>query len=439
MAMAATYYVSTTGNDANSGTSRDKPFKTVQKLADQMVAGDVGIVLAGTYPQRVSISKSGKSGSLITFKAEGTASTYGFKIIADYIRIDGFTIPSTPAVTGWTTTTRSTGSGVFLNGNYCEIVNNIISNTSCIGIDIYNNSPDSSLTSHCLVQNNTITRAGLCGISIQGRNHIINGNDISHTLMAPASWTNRPSGADADGIRFFGSGHIISNNKIHDIFLSDGNTTAHIDCYQTWGPAYDIVFDSNYCSNTDNGMQGMLTEQVYSPVSDLTIQNSIFITQGACINISNKGTQPVIPNNKILHNLFYKTGYYAVNLMGAPYSEVLNNLFIDCGDHQRSYVSTNTSTTIGYNCIFMTDGKMPAGSAYPNDLWQVDPKLVNLQNNDFNLQATSPLIDAGKSITGVILDYYGRSRPQGKGLDIGPAERPIISGMEDIRIKVVNP
>ncbi|MGD9973964.1 MAG: choice-of-anchor Q domain-containing protein [Desulfatirhabdiaceae bacterium] len=404
-----------------------------------MVAGDVGLVLAGTYPQRVSISKSGKSGSLITFKTEGTVSTHGFKIIADYIRIDGFTIPYTPPVTGWDTTTRSTGAGVFLIGNYCEIVNNIISNTSCIGIDIYNNSPDSSLTSHCLVQNNTITRAGLCAISIHGRNHIIDGNDLSHTLKTPASWSNPPSGADADGIRFFGSGHIISNNKIHDIYLSEGNTGAHIDCFQTWGPAYDIVFDSNYCSNTDYAMQGFTTTQIYTPVRDLTIQNSIFTTSGACIDINNLETYPVIPNTKIYHNLLNKTTWYAVHLNGAPYSEVLNNLFLDCGNHNQPYVSSDTAATIGYNCVFMTDGKMPAGSPYPNDLWQVDPKLVDFKNNDFNLQVNSPLIDAGKSITGVILDYYGRSRPQGKGLDIGPAERPTIPGMEDIKIKVVNP
>jgi len=39
-ASAATYYVSPEGNDRNSGTSEDRPFRVVQHAIDRMQAGD---------------------------------------------------------------------------------------------------------------------------------------------------------------------------------------------------------------------------------------------------------------------------------------------------------------------------------------------------------------------------------------------------------------
>ena len=61
---------------------------------------------------------------------------------------------------------------------------------------------------------------------------------------------------DADGIRFFGSGLIIRRNRIYDITLNDPeNIGLHIDCFQTWGPAYQITFEQNFCENLNDGMQ----------------------------------------------------------------------------------------------------------------------------------------------------------------------------------------
>jgi len=57
-ASAATYYVSPAGNDSNSGTSEDRPFRVVQHAVDRMQAGDTLVVLDGVYTGTLKI-KSG--------------------------------------------------------------------------------------------------------------------------------------------------------------------------------------------------------------------------------------------------------------------------------------------------------------------------------------------------------------------------------------------
>ncbi|HEX8631893.1 MAG TPA: hypothetical protein VF755_27350, partial [Catenuloplanes sp.] len=87
-AFAATiYHVSTSGNDANAGTSAGAAFRTIGKCASFAVAGDTCEVGAGTYRETVRPPRSGTAGSPITFRAAPGAR----------VTIDG-----TDPVTGWT-------------------------------------------------------------------------------------------------------------------------------------------------------------------------------------------------------------------------------------------------------------------------------------------------------------------------------------------------
>jgi hypothetical protein len=67
-AHAATYYVSTAGNDSNTGTLA-LPFRTIQKAANLMRAGDTCFIRAGTYRETITPANSGASNSPITFDA----------------------------------------------------------------------------------------------------------------------------------------------------------------------------------------------------------------------------------------------------------------------------------------------------------------------------------------------------------------------------------
>ena len=64
-----TYYVSANGNDNNNG-SIGSPFKTIQKAADIMNAGDSCIIMGGTYRETVIPARSGTSGKPIVFMSQ---------------------------------------------------------------------------------------------------------------------------------------------------------------------------------------------------------------------------------------------------------------------------------------------------------------------------------------------------------------------------------
>lgn len=64
---SADYYVSTVGNDSNSGT-KNNPWRTIQHAADVIHPGDTALVRAGTYAG-FQVTKSGTHDSPIRFSA----------------------------------------------------------------------------------------------------------------------------------------------------------------------------------------------------------------------------------------------------------------------------------------------------------------------------------------------------------------------------------
>jgi hypothetical protein len=422
---ATSYYVDAAGgNDSNSGTSRNDAFRTIQKAADTVSPGDTCLVLAGSYDERVQIVNSGESNLAIQYIAEGRVISQGFTIKADYIHVVGFEV--TDNVDG-----PEDGNGIYVVGSYCEIKENYIYDVARQGIRLDADDPDSPSTRNCLVKDNIIVRAGQAGIDIYGRNHIIENNDISHTLQYTPQRPNPPF-PDADGLRFFGSGHIIRKNYVHDILLSDnGNVDPHIDGAQTWGPAYDIIFEQNFFDIPDDEVQGFMIEETNAPVRDIIVRNNILqVFRGLnvfdCENIT-------IANNTFKSKLsFTGESGYGIELHDSPNSSVVNNLFYDTGRNIYPYLYTDSLSESGlevdYNCHFMSNGIAPAGNPYPNDLWQVNPQLVNVSDNDFRLKSNSPLIDAGKEVADVPNDYESLPRPQQTGYDISAYEYGSESG-----------
>jgi len=136
---AATYYVAgDTGLDTNDG-SISTPWKTIQKAADTMVAGDTANVKGGVvystispcfiYQAVVCLKASGSSGNQITFQAwagtgipeiDGSNNAYGFTFnfvtASNYTTIKGFKI-------------KDTKSAIYVAGNNILVTNNIIYDT----------------------------------------------------------------------------------------------------------------------------------------------------------------------------------------------------------------------------------------------------------------------------------------------------------------------
>ncbi len=440
---ATTYYVdAVNGNETNNGFTKGNAFKTIQKAADVMVAGDKCLVLPGTYSERVQITKSGNSGSPIIFQSQGTVRNNGFLVVADYIHIKGFVITNdsvfTQQDTSWVL--MKNGSGISIQGKFCEVADNYICYATYVGIALQVTPPaetphDSIITSNCIIRNNVIEYAGSCGIYVQGQNHLVESNDISHAISRPVSWF-IAKGLDADGIRFFGSGHIFRKNYIHDILLTDpGNTdepTPHIDCIQTWTTAYNILFEQNIFQNSNQGQQGGMIECISGKMEQLSFINNVFIMAGTVYlpGLNIVGTTNRIKDVKILNNTFVRTiggGGGAVRIRNIDGVKILNNIFYDFNNHSTQYVYTDegytiTDSEIGYNCIFRSDGKTPTGGPYPHDLWNINPEFLDFAKYDFRLKSKSKLIDSGINLSDVLGDKDDIPRPQGNGYDMGAYE-----------------
>jgi parallel beta-helix repeat protein len=424
-----------------------------------MIAGNTVVVQAGNYAaQRVQVTRSGSSGAAITYQASGVVTMKGFNVQANYIAIRGFEIANTDYVR-WSS---STSAGIYLRGSNNVIEANYIHDNALVGIYIYGTPSEPTISSNNIIRNNQLYHNEMAGIAVNGRNNLIEDNEVwgsvqcHPTLMAVEdNAADNPShltcpyypgvgGLDADGMRFFGQGHIFRKNSIHDIRLGppginpatgDYNDNPHIDCFQTWSGtnnevAQNIIFEQNYCENLNQGMTAFMLN---GGANNLTIRNNI-IKAFSGVNTGQTGQHHLyIYNNLWINDLsFGSIGYPgAIGLNNAPYSIVMNNIFYNQPYHTIIAIGDTTGQSIDYNQAFNSDGSkaecMKVGDyvcANPppaHDKWNIDPRFTNPAISDYHLQPTSPLIDAGAAVP-VTNDYDGDPRPLGGGFEIGAYE-----------------
>lgn len=259
------------------------------------------------------------------------------------------------------------------------------------------------------------------GLQIEGNYNLLTENEIYHMKQ--------------DGIWFFGDGNIFRGNYIHDILEPSIPGDPHVDCFQSWGPATNIVFEGNLClhTRTSGSNQILMLESQNSPVYNLTFSNNIFVMDDpgySPMNFHRKEGQNSITNIKIINNNFIHRkgiGQYAIRLVLIDNVTIQNNLFIDYGTEYDPYIKlegSNTNITIGYNAVYKTDGVAPFGGPYEKDLWMINPKLEDFQNLKFSILRGSPLIDTGMTIESISVDFEMNRRPLGNGFDIGAIEYP---------------
>lgn len=453
---AASYYVSTSGNDSNSGT-QTQPWKTIQKAANSVVSGDVVTVGAGSYNENVTVSKSGSTGSLIVFQAASSPSILGSSptntaclgatnscilgtviINGSYVVFKNIEVAGSPVKPGVV-------AGITVAGSYNEISGNFIHNSYKEGIKI------NSGTNSNNILGNYISYGVVSGIYFDGSNHLVEGNTITRSVTRGPDGLLPSTSTDPDGIRFFGSGTVVRGNTIKDIYLDESPQTdnPHSDCFQTWGNAQNITFERNYCEleNTTTYINPMvkfmMVERLsnYGAVSGLKIINNIFVSKNNVTSWSPiqlggetcSTTYPVsditIANNNFVHTGNY-LGSFAILMRCTNNAVIKNNALYNYAGGTYRYIyqdqNNNTGVDISNNSIYNSNGTAPSGGAYPGDniaeTWLKDPKFTNAEGLDFHLQGTSPLINKGVTISGVSNDYEGTSRPQGSAFDIGAFE-----------------
>jgi len=428
------YYVDgANGNDSNLGT-KAFPWKTIQKAANNMIAGDTVLVSAGIYPERITISNSGSNGSLIYFLADGTVECQGFTVKGNYIRVRGF------AVKGDQPTWNPAGYGIWVEGKFCTIDDNYAHHSQRGGIILL------SQSANCVVRNNRCYRNGMTGIEIDGAGHLVESNEIWGSIVIPPQ--DLPESAAADGIRFFGTGHIFRGNFIHDIKYEDPENTDFafgFGAFHTWADAYhasasSILIDKNFIYLPGYNFSGYRDHWGnchgfdLRDCHDITIRNNIVITHRGIETETGGGNVDHIQilNNTFIGSLSYlrSDGPLGISLQNCPYSSVKNNIIFD----QVSWAiylegTTYTGLDIGNNCAYNSDGSIPLGTPYLHDLWGINPFFENPNDHNYHLKSGSPCIDAGATVTEVADDFDHNTRPSGAAYDIGAFEctAPIIS------------
>lgn len=423
------YYVAPTGSDSNPGTA-SAPWRTIQHAASVLTAGQQASVAAGSYNERVTISSSGTAAQPIVLQAAAGASVkmLGFNITGSYWTVSGFDV-STQA-------NGSDGYGIYLSAraSYDTVQNNYVHELCHDGIFM------EPTVTHITVLANQVWRAEMSGIYIDGTYDLVQGNEIWETQQMPVklggiyAGCQTPSGADADGIRFFGQHHDIRSNYIDDTYWGTMvNPNPHVDCFQTYGSSAmkvdQILIERNWCrwmSASDmTDTEAAMVEGLYGPVGTLTFQNNVFADMRQGINVGANVAAVRVWDNTWQHVIQEAVIF---NDTRSPADQIINNIFYDVGSGGDSYACIpGGNPTIAANDFFMPGG--PVGTWCSSAPYvTLDPMFVNYGDAtglgaDYHLQSSSPVKDSGVTLSAVINDYNGIARPTGAGYSMGAFER----------------
>ena len=447
------YYVAINGNDSNPG-SYQKPWRTITKAANTLIAGDTVYVKSGTYYEQISPQNSGSAGNWITYAAypgdtvtiDGTGrslSCYNglFDIRnQNYIVIEGFNIGHAHGDGGdYKQNNSSAGSAVFgRESDHIAVRDCYIFDCGGAGIQFLG-------CSNLLIDNNELSDCTDQGdqecISLLRSHNFEISNNYVHDL-AYSRWYYCSVWGPKECIDVKAGSH---TGSIHDNHTVGGRVGIYVDGHRQ--DAYDIDIYNNHCEdfmdrgiyiNGENGGSDIYNINIYNNViHDSTNENlTCFCGDGITLG----GETDSFDNIRIINNTVY-------NVQDAP-------LLIDKGGDNVTdlYVRNNIfwGDNPSYGSVYYDEGKNNAENGYNpaehvfsnncygdqgpgyhasyfgTDYVTADPQFVSASPDcavdGFELQSNSPLIDAGTSTDAPGTDYNGNSRPSGSAYDIGAYE-----------------
>jgi len=484
VALSQTFYFvdGATGNDANSGTSLAKAWKTIEKACDSAKPNSIVYIKAGTYHENLVVHVSGTLGNPIEFRSyandsvfidgNGTGGTtmlymreksyLTFRNLvvqnltvnnAQGIVVDSSSFVKTIAISfismtvrhiNWTASASTIPSstdnaqGLIVYGgdsgltnlviDSCHVYSNILGFSEAVSID--GNINGFSVT-NCIVRNNTnigILAAGNYGTSrIPATDHARNGVIKFNTCYKDVS-----NYATSGGIYVDGGWNVTIERNIS----YQNGYGIEVGCEQSGSTDSIMVRDNLFYNNQAAGFAiGGYDSTTTGQVLNSTIRNNTFFQD----DYSNSGTGEMYmtkaSNCVIKNNIFYTNSQNTLITV-----DPINPQTNDKLSYDRWYTPVNDSTnvTVQWRTTSYTDFNsyrigtgQEAGSQYEN------PVLVNavLPTPDLHLKSTSPCINAGdpSTIAGSgETDYEGNTRVSGGKIDIGAYEYPAFVGIDEM-------
>jgi hypothetical protein len=474
-----TFYVATTGNDANAGT-QGAPWRTVQHAVDSVHAGGTVNVRGGTYSELVSIHGSGnaKDGYITLRSYPGeTAVLDAQKFVPEgrtailtirnqsYVRIQGLEIRNFH-----TAEHRLTPMGISVigSGSHIELLKNNVHHIeqtfngrdapgrggNGFGIAVYGTDAKTPITdllidgnevhhlqtgsSESLVVNGNVTHFRITHNTVHDNNNI--GIDVigfERTAPDPAVDQAR------DGV--------VSNNLVYNIH-SKGNPAygndENSDGIYVDGGAH-ILIEKNIMHDVDFGIE--LASEHKNRVTGYVIARNNLIYHAHTAGVSIGGYDPqrghtehcTVVNNTLFENDTSGTGSGEFQMQYNMADNVFENNIVYAGP--RCLMTVNKSplehgqvpVTIDHNLYYCasgatasawgeTSGPLKGFDSYvqstKNDLHSrfLDPRFVKATEN-FHLQSGSPAIGAGviNDLPVGELDLAGAPRVKSGKIDLG--------------------
>lgn len=369
---AATYYVATSGNNSNPGTS-SQPWRTVAYAASKMVAGDTTYVKGGTYQEGViRFGRSGTSSAPIKLlNAPGEFPVINFINKSQYHRILIQNSASYNKPIGWITI-----EGFELRNGHD-------------GIKYYN-------LHDSIIRRNWIHHNGFQGILGQGGTRVLfDRNRINHNGRFAACGAGTTTSCYHDhGIYAHGSSYKITNNLFYDN-LGFG------------------VQQNGSSSSTSNAGPG------FAGAKNWVIANNTFaysVNRAGLVLWGSQCSNTIIENNIFHENAVKAPPYYSQGIEisgGATGIQIRSNLAFASGSGGTKFILGGTA---GVN--YTLSG---------NEVNTLIPKFVNAPSTlpsspNFALASGSPAINKGLATSATKTSYTNVSRPQASLYDIGAFE-----------------
>jgi len=471
------FYVSLSGSDSYPGT-QSQPWRTLQKAANTLAAGDTVKILPGTYAEKFAPQNSGTAAAYITYTAdpgtvilEGT----GVSLAADakgdglvqiqgksYIRVENLTIRNA-SVNCVNISENSSGKG----SNYIEIRALTLQNCNKVGIrarmtdhllvkdNLINHVNYSSgigvwFSTYATVDHNTITNAHYyheCqgaydeALTISSVNHFeVMNNTLDNTEANPAGFC---SNAEKLGINIKESSQngLVHHNSVRHMTAA----SIYVDGWHAGANGTPTLNRINIYQNrvSEGGGITVGCEQADGVVEYINIYNNI-ILNGSFAGIQVRGAYGdglrkniTIYNNTIYGALaaggnggagiYVTTANLGSNNGDAPVI-IRNNIsmfyFLSNGSGAVGQIRAGSASiaamiTADHNLVY---GPQVCSTSYPGCV-EVGSRIsassasvfVNPAALDLHLKSGSPAIGLGLPISVVPVDFDGQLRPLATG------------------------